>query len=74
MAMSKRHFIALADVLRELKPKDDLETNGIWQRTEQWRATIDKIADFCSRESPRFKKSRWLNYINGISGPNGGAK
>jgi len=66
MSMSKKHFIALADAIkqhnddpRSLKPvfsKDHLET----------------LARFCRGQNSSFKETRWLDYIAGECGPNGG--
>jgi hypothetical protein len=56
-AMSKRHFIALADYAREV---------GLTE------GQISILADLLQSENPRFNKSRWLNYISGNCGPSGG--
>jgi len=61
--MSKKHFIILADFIkdhnRHREPKFD------------WRQ-IDTIADFCSFMNPNFNRKRWIDYINGECGPSGG--
>ncbi len=62
--MTKKHFIALADAIREhnkltvVKPfdKDQLDTLGM---------TLRSI-------NPNFKHERWLGYIAGTNGKNGG--
>lgn len=33
---------------------------------------IETLADFCVETNPSFKRERWLNYIAGKCGPNGG--
>jgi hypothetical protein len=81
--MSKKHFIALADVLRDLYPTFGL---GIQSEMEngrgdsvlgegmriQWENTRDALADFCEQQNREFKRDSWLDYINGNCGPNGG--
>ena len=68
--MTKRHFIALADVIREqiaYESKHGLpltKSSGI----------IDCIANFCAEQNPRFDRERWLGYIAGTNGPSGGAR
>jgi hypothetical protein len=34
---------------------------------------IDRIADFCASQNANFNRERWLAYIKGECGPNGGA-
>jgi len=33
---------------------------------------IDALADFCQSQNSRFNHERWIGYINGKCGPNGG--
>ena len=35
-------------------------------------AHLNVLADFCADQNPNFGKSRWLDYIDGRCGPNGG--
>jgi len=66
MSMSKKDFIALADAIKQhnddtqsLKPvfsKDHLET----------------LVRFCRSQNSSFMERRWLDYIAGDCGPNGG--
>jgi hypothetical protein len=64
MSMSKQDFIALADAIRYF--------NSI--RANQFDAQqIDVLADFCQCQNGNFKRDRWLSYIAGECGPNGGA-
>jgi hypothetical protein len=63
--MTKRHFIALADAIREHNrclPKDQFSHDQL--------ATL---ADFCRSTNTAFLRNRWLEYIKGECGPNGGA-
>ena len=72
--MSKKHFIALADAIRN--HNKEVECFNITGRTrmafndEQLRT----LADFCKSQNPRFNRERWLGYINGECGPNGGKR
>ena len=73
--MTKKHFIALADAVRNtepinLKQKDARATN----EHRQWERDRDMLADFCASQSPRFNRERWLAYVAGECGPNGGSK
>ena len=64
--MTKRHFIELADRIRRFNH---------CRRPDQAPFTSDQIqalADFCASQNPEFKRDRWLDYINGNCGPNGG--
>jgi len=57
--MSKKHFIALADAIR-LAAVPFLD------------AQIEELADFCQSQNNQFNRERWLDYIAGKCGPNGG--
>lgn len=70
LTMTKQHFIALADALRLTEPTD---TAGATEY-QQWKCTVAAIADVCARQNPRFNRERWLDYINGECGPNGGKR
>jgi hypothetical protein len=64
--MTKKTFIALADALREHNRTlgtDDVAFDG---------SHLDALADFCAAQNPRFNRERWLGYIAGECGPNGG--
>lgn len=82
--MTKKHFIALADVVRRLQPKDadvtvkggisDSDLASHVGQTVQWRMTRDALADFCQAQNAQFNRERWLGYIDGTNGPNGGLR
>ena len=57
--MSKKHFIALADYIK----MSDVEWTDEHLRV---------LADFCRWTNSRFMRDRWLGYIKGTNGPNGG--
>lgn len=67
--MTKQNFIALADTMRDTKPSADCTGQAI-----QWEITVGALADFCQSQNPRFDRARWLGYIAGTNGPNGGTK
>ncbi len=62
--MTKQHFIALADHIREHN-----SLMGVAPFTTQH---IETLADFCQAQNPLFKRDRWLAYIFGECGKNGG--
>lgn len=64
--MSKKHFIALADHLRYYLPGNPDFT------AKQRELIIGIMADFCQSQNPQFMRERWLGYIAGINGRNGG--
>jgi hypothetical protein len=68
MSMSKRDFVALADALRREKPGENWNPN----KRVQWELDVKAIADVCAVANPRFKRERWMSYIAGECGPNGG--
>lgn len=80
--MTKKHFIELANKLKQLKPAGDPPKDirnptiaESWEigRHIQWYSTIEVLADFCYSQNPHFNRGRWLGYINGEFGPNGGS-
>lgn len=81
--MTKKHFIELADCLkkpgmipaaveRAIGQPDisDDTVEAIKQRV--LKAIADELADFCNAQNPNFNRQRWLEYIAGECGPNGG--
>ena len=69
MSMSKKDFIALADVVYGMQPTF-VRGNSIFEFT----LMRDKLADFCQSQNPNFNRDRWLDYIAGKCGPSGGAR
>jgi hypothetical protein len=67
--MTKKHFVALADSIREHNRV--ARFNGENAFTQEQLAAL---ARFRASQNPRFKRERWLNYIAGDCGPNGGMK
>ena len=68
--MTKKHFIALADALRAEKPGTNWDPN----KMVQWELDVKAIANVCAAHNPNFNRERWLGYIAGTNGPNGGAR
>lgn len=80
MSMSKKDFIALADVARRID-KDfafdiarDMDLTEATAARAMEKAYIARLADFCASQNPRFNRERWLSYIAGTCGPNGGKR
>lgn len=64
MAMTKKDFIALAD---DIKYHNSFEFNQRFSLGQ-----ILMLAKFCERQNSAFNRERWLAYIAGEVGPNGG--
>jgi hypothetical protein len=56
--MTKKHFIAMADAIRAANTFTPEQLNT--------------LADFCRGQNPNFNRERWLGYIAGRNGQNGG--
>lgn len=66
--MTKKHFIALADMIRAANERN--KTTGYPPVFSD--EAIGLIANHCASENPRFMRGRWLDYIAGKCGKNGG--
>jgi hypothetical protein len=78
MAMSKKDFIALADMLRTarmnvIKDEDGYPLSAPYSHNPFRDEHIQFLADFCETQNRNFKRQRWLDYIAGKCGSNGGA-
>ena len=63
--MTKKHFIAMADAIREHQhyyPADQFSAGQL--------ATLRR---FCASQNYNFMGERWMSYLAGECGPNGGA-
>jgi hypothetical protein len=69
MSMSKKDFVALADTIREYQK---LPEQGLPMMNTFTDNQILALARFCELSNPRFNRYRWLDYIAGKCGPNGG--
>lgn len=75
MSMSKKDFIALADTIRE---HNRLATAEHKRHRLEGAVPFDSqhlvtLMQFCESQNHRFLRGRWLAYIAGECGPNGGA-
>ena len=61
--MSKKHFIALADAIR----KHNKGSSEPFTEDQ-----IHVLVGFCRSQNYNFNTERWIDYINGKCGPNGG--
>lgn len=59
--MTKKHFIKLADYLKD--------TEGYCEPFTDKQ--IEHLANFCHSFNPSFNTSRFLGYVKGDNGPNG---
>ena len=64
--MTKKTFIALADTIIASGPADR-SAQGAFSDS-----AIKLLADFCASQNPAFNRERWLAYVAGDCGPNGG--
>lgn len=71
--MSKQDFIALADAIRDHGTTIDPHSTVRINDTPFTKDQIELLATFCKGQNFAFKKDRWLDYIAGKCGPNGGA-
>jgi len=64
--MTQKHFIALADAIRAHKN---------WGEHAHPFAgdQLNTLADFCESQNPKFNRERWMSYVQGYCGPNGGS-
>lgn len=69
MAMSKKDFIALADAIAEHNRIHNVVNGYALQFQREHLRTLE---EFCAAQNPRFMRQRWLDYIAGKCGRNGG--
>jgi hypothetical protein len=69
--MTKKHFIKLADAIRSAKPQWKANGDDV-PALMQWEHQVRILADFCFDQNSRFNRTRWILYVNGECGPNGG--
>ena len=60
--MTKAELIIFADYLRDTDSYCEHFTDN----------QLEHLADFCHSQNPAFKRDRWLGYIHGENGKNGG--
>lgn len=64
--MSKKDFIALANVIRNVNADESATPFTEYQ--------IEQLGDFCRSQNSNFMYDRWIDYIAGKCGPNGGTR
>lgn len=67
--MTKKHFIDLADTIREHNRQAELPYQEVTAFTKD---QIEAIAYFYKQQNYSFNRERWLAYVAGECGPNGG--
>ena len=70
--MHKKIFIALADAIRDHNRVATARQNNGIPAVEFTPAHLETIADFCISQNSAFKRDRWMDYVAGNCGPNGG--
>jgi hypothetical protein len=68
--MNKKQLVALADAIREHN-NNGLSSEYPFQSFNEGQ--IEALANFCQSQNPNFKRERWLGYIAGENGKNGGS-
>ena len=72
MAMTKKDFIALADTLIAIRASYASHWNAnLFRACDEH---VVALADFCQSQNSAFKRDRWLGYIAGTNGKNGGKR
>jgi hypothetical protein len=76
--MTKKHLVVLADVMRQRIADIERQYAQSPLYLTVARREIDgdvkALADFCAAQNGQFNRQRWLEYIAGKAGPNGGRK
>ena len=70
--MTKKHFIALADTIRTYNRGAGRKSPPMGSPVVFTHTQLLALADFCQSQNPRFNRARWLGYVRGENGPNGG--
>ena len=70
--MTKQHFISLADSIRAYNSHAFPAGTNIASPLKFTPTQINALADFCAAQNPAFNRERWLAYVAGDCGPNGG--
>jgi hypothetical protein len=62
--MSKKHFIALADMIRKINSADAVAYELFSIRRTFSEVQINLLADFCQSQNKHFDREKWIDYIN----------
>jgi hypothetical protein len=66
--MTKKDYISLADHIIKHNKRPDIGATSVFHRSH-----IESLAEFLE-VNHRFKRRRWIDYIEGKCGPNGGKR
>ena len=72
--MTKQHFIALADSIRAYNAQAFPAGTNVVSPLRFTHTQIEAIAGFCASQNHAFNRERWLAYVAGDCGPNGGKR
>ena len=72
--MTKKTLIALADSIRAYNSHAFRAGTNIASPLKFTHTQINALADFCAAQNPAFNRGRWLAYVAGDCGPNGGKR
>jgi hypothetical protein len=70
--MTKKHFVALADAIRDYNENSFEHGTNTASPLRFTHTQMIRLADFCESQNDRFNRKRWLGYIAGKNGKNGG--
>ena len=70
--MAKKTLVALADAIRAYNAQAFPAGTNIASPLKFTHTQIQTLADFCAAQNPAFNRERWLAYVAGECGPNGG--
>ncbi|MGA7239439.1 MAG: hypothetical protein WBY44_27405 [Bryobacteraceae bacterium] len=62
--MTRQHFKAIADSLRDQRPADHWDSN----KRAQWDLDVNAMADVCRRFNTQFKRERFIDACGGLHG------
>ena len=63
--ITKKQIIKIADTIKDIARDAD----GLIELS----LVVDKFADYLAAQNPNFERERFIAYVNGECGPNGGA-
>ncbi len=72
MSMTKKDFVSLAETIKAHNRTCEVDPVENQCGTPFMSDQLGTLADFCRALNPEFKRDRWLGYIAGTNGPNGG--
>ncbi len=73
--MTKKQYIAIANIFREVRPVKVTETSAEYTQyilaLNEWRRIVSVAAMRFSQTNPAFLSGRWIDYIEGKCTENG---